>query len=368
MSDPVEVNQVVGVANDELGIWLRLSLRGRASFGAERLDDHRALGTSDLDGLARLEHPIQNLVQLSAKLRGRDLHGANVRAYVRTAQAARSLGWSWRSKFRMSASLRHHRMTMTLQTTEALAAPEGTPTACTRCGVFVERSDDVKFLFAKPYCSTCAARPDVDYLEAFRLKYWGKRDVWAWLMGLGVPFTLLGLVGSVSSGAWLGVPGQLASLIVGVAFFLGRPWARWGGLIMVGLNLLPALTQPSQALLIVGVMAVSALIWVAIIQTTLNKLFFKVDVSRQQLQQAWDLYANNTLARTGFLLGLLSLLVWPLGAVALPLSIVGLLRVDPNASPPIGRKGQAIAGIVVSSIGLLVLLALVVSSAVAAIS
>jgi hypothetical protein len=230
--------------------------------------------------------------------------------------------------------------------------------------VFIERRADVKFVFAKPYCSTCAARPDVDYLEAFRLKYWGKRDVWAWLIGLGVPFTLLGLASTLTRGAWLAVPGQLASIIVGAAFFLGHPWARWGGFIIFGLNMLRAFAPgPASraAFLVVGV--IGALIWVAIIQSTLNKLFFKLDVSRHQLQKAWDLYANNTLARSGYLFGLLSLLVWPLGAIALPLSIAGLLRVDPNATPPIGRKGQAIAGIVCSSIGLLLLLALALTGA-----
>ncbi len=258
-------------------------------------------------------------------------------------------------------------MTTTLQPLEAPGSPVITPTTCMRCGVFVERRADVKFVFGKPYCSTCAARPDVDHLEAFRLKYWGKRDVWAWLIGLGVPFTLLGLAGTLTSGTWLAVPGQLASIIVGAAFFLGRPWARWGGFISLGLNMLPAFgpgPAAAAAPVVGGVIGISALIWVAIIQSTLNKLFFKLDVSRHQLQKAWDLYANNTLARTGYLFGLLSLLVWPVGAIALPLSIAGLLRVDPNATPPIGRKGQAIAGIVCSSIGLLLLLGMVLRSAV----
>ncbi|WP_257459184.1 hypothetical protein [Archangium lipolyticum] len=35
-------------------------------------------------------------------------------------------------------------------------------------------------------------------------------------------------------------------------------------------------------------------------------------------------------------------------------SIIGLRRVNPNAHPPIGRKGQAIAGIVLGTVGCLI--------------
>ena len=41
---------------------------------------------------------------------------------------------------------------------------------CTRCGGFF-CSGDVVRVDDKPFCPTCAAMPEVDYLEAFRLKH-----------------------------------------------------------------------------------------------------------------------------------------------------------------------------------------------------
>lgn len=46
----------------------------------------------------------------------------------------------------------------------------------------------------------------------------------------------------------------------------------------------------------------------------------------------------------------------------MPLSIAGLTRVDPNATPPIGRKGQAIAGSVCSTLGLFALVTALVTN------
>jgi hypothetical protein len=43
----------------------------------------------------------------------------------------------------------------------------------------------------------------------------------------------------------------------------------------------------------------------------------------------------------------------PFALIALIASIIGLRNVDPHATPPIGRQGQAIAGIVLSSLSVL---------------
>lgn len=97
------------------------------------------------------------------------------------------------------------------------------------------------------------------------------------------------------------------------------------------------------------------------INTTLNKLFFRMDVSRAELRKAWDLHANNPLARTAFILALFSLFLWPLGVVVLPMAVVALRRVNPTAMPPQGRKGYAIAAIVFSTLGILVSVGFVLS-------
>lgn len=54
---------------------------------------------------------------------------------------------------------------------------------CARCGTFVP-AESAHLVLSKSYCADCAARPDVNYLKAFRDKYWGKRDGWAWSLGV----------------------------------------------------------------------------------------------------------------------------------------------------------------------------------------
>jgi len=133
-----------------------------------------------------------------------------------------------------------------------------------------------------------------------------------------------------------------------VCFWLGLPFAR------LALCFVPIVSMVVSGFT-VGAEAVGRGIWpvlitLAIYQNTRNKLFFKEDVPREALEKAWHLYANNTVARAGFILGLIGLAAFPLAPMALLCSIIGLRRVDPTASPPIGRKGQAIAGIALGAV------------------
>ncbi len=225
---------------------------------------------------------------------------------------------------------------------------------CTRCGSFVSSPFDLKQVEDKPYCATCAARPEVDFLGAFKDKYWGKRDTIAWLVGFGVPFTVIRIAASAAAAQWFVVPGQLVSLLCGAAFFLGKPWSRKAMYAAFALNFVGSLTVTSNQVAVLAASSlIASLVWFAFTQSTMNKLFFKIDVSRTALEKAWNVFANNIVARYGMALGVLSLLVWPLSVIALPLSIIGLQRVNPQAQPPIGRKGQAIVGLVTSSLGLL---------------
>src|SRR5688500_8794493 len=103
--------------------------------------------------------------------------------------------------------------------------PEAPATGtCFRCGRFF-CAQDAKPLFGRTFCTTCAARPDVDYLEAFRLKYWGKRDIWAWLFGIGSALNVINAAGLLMNPATvlLGVSAAF-NAATGIAFFLGvRP-------------------------------------------------------------------------------------------------------------------------------------------------
>jgi len=207
----------------------------------------------------------------------------------------------------------------------------------------------------KLYCEPCSLRADVNWLEAYRLSLWGKRDGWAWLIGLGSVLNVaLFVVGLVSTNPVLIVQGAFAAA-VSVCFWLGQPWARYGLVASSVLSVLVILGQggdPEQVGQALGRVLIPFLITLYIVfGDTRNKLFFKIAVPEAKLRKLWETFANNVVARYGFLLGLLGLLLPPLGLIGLILSIIGLRRVDPNARPPIGRKGYAIAGIALGGLG-----------------
>lgn len=234
---------------------------------------------------------------------------------------------------------------------------------CRRCGTFVCAAD-LALLDGAKFCQDCAARPDVDYLEAFRLKYWGQRDAWAWFFGVSAVLNLLlggGMVAGTladpkaSNGLWgvnLMLGGALVAwAVISGAFWAGARWSRPALLFVVGaLGLAQVLVAGPAGLvalifplLIVG----SALINVR------TKLFFKMNAPRDQLKKQWALLHDNVIARNAFTLGFAGLAIPIFAPLALVMGVIGVRRVDPTAYPPIGRKGYAIAGIVTGALGTL---------------
>src|SRR5262245_21839441 len=98
-------------------------------------------------------------------------------------------------------------------------------TTCERCGAFICDLDR-RLVGTQVFCETCATRPEIDYLEQFRLKYWGKRDAWGWLFGVGALLILLWAFSTV----FRGQPGIALIFVVSSAgatcYFLGLSWAR----------------------------------------------------------------------------------------------------------------------------------------------
>lgn len=224
---------------------------------------------------------------------------------------------------------------------------------CARCGTFIASPAELKLLDGRAYCASCAARPDFDYLETFRLKYWGKRDGWAWLIGIGSLTSLSYLAQNTMAGQYALAAGNVLSLTINVSFFLGLRFARYGFLAVLLLNTGIAMAlapSPGQAQVAFGANLLPLLIAVAIFFDTRNQLFFKVEIPRAKLQKAWDVYANNSVARAGMFLSFIGVFFVPFAAISLVLSIMGLRNVNPSSVPPIGRKGQAIAGIVISAL------------------
>jgi hypothetical protein len=223
---------------------------------------------------------------------------------------------------------------------------------CSRCGTFF-CAQDRRTVGNKDYCASCAMRPEVDYLEAFRLKYWGKRDGWAWLVGFGAVINFifgLQLLASDSENLLFAII-SLSSAAVGACFWAGLPFARVALCLVPIVSMLVGIVTQGALGFVSGVLPI--LITLVIYNDTRNKLFFREEVPPEALQKAWELYSNNPVARAGFMLSILGILAPFLAPVALVCSIIGLRRVNPAAHPPIGRKRQAIAGIVLGSIGIL---------------
>jgi hypothetical protein len=222
--------------------------------------------------------------------------------------------------------------------------------ACARCGAF-HCDLDGREVDGALYCETCAQLSEVDYLEAFRKKYWGRRDGWAWLVGMGSVLNAASALASAFAGAGpRAVLLGLLGAVVGICFWLGLRFARIGLLAMNGVA--AGLLFAEGGALGLAAALLPATLALSIYADTRNQLFFKIDVPRKKLQKAWDLYQNNSYARTGFLLSFIGLVAFPIAAVSLFLCVLGLRQVDRNAHPPIGRRGQAIAGLVMSSLGL----------------
>ncbi|RYZ34630.1 MAG: DUF4190 domain-containing protein [Myxococcaceae bacterium] len=225
---------------------------------------------------------------------------------------------------------------------------------CSRCGAFV-CADCVRFPLGEGriFCVACSKRPEVDYLEAFRLEHWGRRDSWAWTVGMMTLALLLGVFVSLASGRPLSRTDLLfaalglAAVPVGGAFFLGKPWARHAlvatpvVLASVAFFLAPAFRVDS---LTFG--ALFLFVAIQIHRDVRNRLFFRLPVTPGVLAAMWNRLRNNPTARHAFHFGLSSVFMPLLSPVAVVCGVVGLMRVNTRAHPPIGRRGQAIAGIV----------------------
>jgi hypothetical protein len=205
------------------------------------------------------------------------------------------------------------------------------------------------------FCAECAVRPEVDYLEAYRLQYWGKRDSWAWLYGVGGLLNFL--IGLAMAADSLGRPEALAEAAVlllsgvnSVLFWLGFRVARLGAVLgILAAGMIHVVANGAQGL---AATVLPLIITLSVISSTRNKLFFKLDVSRSELRKSWDTFHNNTIARSASTLGVAGLLIPVFAPFAIGCGIVGLRRVNPNALPPIGNKRRAVAGIVLGVVGL----------------
>jgi hypothetical protein len=248
---------------------------------------------------------------------------------------------------------------------------------CERCGGFVCQLD-TRSLFERTYCPACIGLPDVNYLEAFRLEVSGWADGFGSIYGFGgtvlnVALLLYALmpwitprnappsgseiVYSAIVGVW-----SAFSIAISLSYLAGRVWTRQAvfapssvfvalalSRLGIGGNGLAQVYPPTADALAFTVPLVTAcLAW----RSTANKLYFKLPVTEPALHRYWRVLRDNPIARQGFYASFFAFCVPGASVLTLVASTVGLARVDANARPPQGRRGQAIAGIVLSLAGL----------------
>jgi len=221
--------------------------------------------------------------------------------------------------------------------------------SCARCGDFVCRLDG-RTVEKELLCLRCAPLREADHLERFRRELHGRMDLPVVLFGIFCPI-LTGVL------IWWAPPLEAAFGIGGIAIFcaylLRKAWAR------VALFALPAaaigLAIPH------GPGAVLAALVAGVIPTAMiasayasprNRLAFGLEVGRRDLAKLYDASRNNPRAQESVLLAILGLAFPPALVLSLALAVYGLTRVDPHASPPVGKRGHALVGIAISLAGI----------------
>ncbi len=249
----------------------------------------------------------------------------------------------------------------------AVHPEEAAAAICDRCGAFVCKAC-LAFLEGKPFCETCRSRSDVDYTLGLKEKFWGKRDGYVWFFGI---FGSLGNLANLILGGMIVLEQPLVggltilsagfSVTVFVAYLLLKPWSRVGLFGVLAANfMVSAIGAPEgEAMgpgfglgMALGQGIFPLIFFLSAYKSARNQLAFRMEVPREKLVKMYRTYFDNQLARAGFILSVFSLLVPGLALLSGVLCVVGLRRVDPESTPPIGRKKTAIAGIVFSILGL----------------
>ena len=203
------------------------------------------------------------------------------------------------------------------------------------------------------FCADCAVRPEVDFLDAYKREHWGKRDSWAWLLGLtGLAsaaistfmLTTVDLAAPLFTGALAWVVFTALYAVVGVAFWFRVRLARPGLVVLVALLgvVLVASLGPAALVSMVIPLGVAG----SALTTTRTKLFFRIDVTAAALEKEWRRLYDNPIARQALSYGVASLFFPLFGPIALVTGFIGLSRVNPAATPSIGGRGAALAGVV----------------------
>ena len=236
---------------------------------------------------------------------------------------------------------------------------------CERCGDFI-CDECERTVLNKQVCVSCTEINGVRFLDAYKDSVWGKRDGFVWLFGgFGTLMAFAQLmifgVSALSGNMGNATPVFLAfaavsaiMLVVNSSYLLLRPWAR--AALFVG----PLLWVAVENVMLEGgldsfnlgrsiaSMFLLFLFILAAFTSSRNKLAFKIDITEKQLEKLYKTYVDNQIARYSVLVSVLAFLIPPVLLFSFPMAIIGLRRVNPDAWPPIGGRGNAIAGLILS--------------------
>jgi hypothetical protein len=231
---------------------------------------------------------------------------------------------------------------------------------CARCGAFVCEACQWPIARAdgslQTFCVECAARPDVNGAAVFHRESLGVRDGWSWLVGVvGVFAGLAGFVivtGSTRSD-WrpiVAMVGAFSLATICGLFWAGVRQARVAlaaHLVVFGAPI--AVTSPE---LIPFLLFPTALV-VTALRSTRTKLFFQLDVTPLEVEQAWARRFDNPLARLALTWAVVGVLMPCVAPVGLVLGLVAWRRVDPTATPPVTGRERALGAVLLASLSVL---------------
>lgn len=248
-------------------------------------------------------------------------------------------------------------------------------TPCDRCGNFTDPAD-LREVFGKQVCEPCREHQGVDYLQDMVSQYWGRRDNYVWIFGIGgiitsLAFAVYGLtctitvaLGTYTAAEVVGIK-TLVTGLAGAALFacyvLMKPWTRVvlplfflvSGLLTVLCYSIVEGRVSDQAIVWAMLNGVCLLLAIAAYRDAQNRLAFQIEITGKQMQRLWSTRHDNPMARTGATLALLSFCVPFLSFVAIICCIIGLTRIDSKAWPPVGGWSNCIAGLIIALLALL---------------
>lgn len=245
---------------------------------------------------------------------------------------------------------------------------QGPRSSCERCGAFL-CDGCVKLLFDRKVCASCDWTYGRQGILEMRDRFWGRPGEWVCgCGGVGVLLSLLLLVfsiqriaeSSLSASDFIGIFFSLAvafsGLWISFSYFFLRSWARKAVFLwpLFAVALLQAAEMPLFTTSSEGVTVLIVYFFIPMIvlfqshHSPRTKLAFKIELSEKELEDYYSKTVLHPLSYHSFSLSFMGFFLPPLLLLSLLGSVIGILKYDPKAWPPIRGLPHALAGLFVS--------------------